>query len=607
MVTRTFTFRPVLSRGLFAKMVLVIAPVFALIAGLGLWALSVFVMLEAEDIVTSRLGNAAGRVTSALERHAYKSKADDPWKEALPRELLNNLMADPAVRCVTFLREDEKKTRLIAPRGIGCTGQVIDDEFEVPFNTGVKSKLIISYSWSEISTLWSKSIQLSAGVLFGGLLLSIIAAWIGFRIFIKAPLQRLCTAILSSEQTGEPVEVVVTQNDELGNVMRTFNGMQRRDHENTVLLQRERTKLSRILDGMMDGLLVVDRDMRITLANQAALRLLKRPMEDIIGASILTLFRSIHDNAKEDDSFSYIEAVLPDGKATPVLTSVASMDGTQDAATICVVRDISGVIEHKNALRQTTLEALTANRAKSEFLANMSHELRTPLNAIIGFSDIIASGMIGGPVSKETAGYAKDINDSGKHLLELINDILDVSKVEAGEVKLYREEVELKSACNAVLRILQTNADQGHVALLLQTNDGGMYFHADPLRLKQIIINLVSNAIKFTPEGGSVTIHATESDAAVEVSVRDTGIGMSEDEIKEAIKPFRQVDNTHTRRYEGTGLGLSLTKSLVELHGGTLSIASVKGQGTEVTVTFPKDNVQACPQGDDAVMLKNIA
>ncbi len=598
--------RPV---GLFAKMGFVIAPVFVLIASLGLWVLSVIIMTEADDIVSTRLGNAAGRVSSALERHAHYSADDasDPWSQPLPREVMNGLLADQAVRCVVLTREDDAKTKLVAPRGLGCVGQVVDEQFEVVFDTGVRTTLEVNYSRAEVSELWAKMLRLSAIVLFGGLLLSIMAAWVGFQIFINTPLRRLGRAIESNQKSGKPAGVVVRAHDEIGTVMRAFNDMQIRDSDKTALIQRERAKLSRILDGMMDALLVVNRDMRVTLANRAASRLLGRPIDGIVGASILSLFQSTRGNAADDGGFSYMEAVLPDGSIIPVMTSVASMEHAPDAATICVVRDVSDVIEYKNALHRKTLEALTANRAKSEFLANMSHELRTPLNAIIGFSDIIASGMIGGPVSDVTAGYAKDINDSGKHLLELINDILDVSKVEAGEVKLYPEDVDLQSVCAAVMRILQTSAGDNGVALNLIKPKMPISVEADPLRLKQVIINLVSNAIKFTPEGGAVSIGMQQTKQGVEIAVRDTGIGMTSAEIKEAIKPFRQVDNTHTRHYEGTGLGLSLTKSLVELQGGVLSILSTKGVGTEVIVILPNEYDEKNDFVDEAPRLKEIA
>ena len=589
-------------------MVLVIAPAFVLVAALSLWALSVFLMTEADDIVSTRLGNAAGRVSSALERHAhYTADATDAWSQPLPTEMINSLLADQAVRCVTLIRDDDAKTRLVAPRGLGCVGQEIDDEFSIKFDTGAKTQLIVGYSRAEVCKLWDMTLRLAALVLFGGLLLSISTAWVGFRVFINAPLRRLGRAIESNQKSGQPAEVVVRQRDEMGTVMRAFNDMQVRDSDKTALIQRERAKLSRILDGMMDALLVVDRDMRVTLANRAASRLLGRPIDGIVGASILSLFQSTRGNTADDGGFSYMEAVLPDGGIIPVMTSVASMEHSVDAATICVVRDISDVIEYKDALHKKTLEALTANRAKSEFLANMSHELRTPLNAIIGFSDIIASGMIGGPVSDVTAGYAKDINDSGKHLLELINDILDVSKVEAGEVKLYPEDVDLQSVCAAVMRILQTNAHDNGVALNIIEPKMPISVQADPLRLKQVIINLVSNAIKFTPSGGTVSIGIRQTKQGVEIGVRDTGIGMTSSEIKEAIKPFRQVDNTHTRHYEGTGLGLSLTKSLVELQGGVLSILSTKGVGTEVIVMLPNEYTEENDVTDETPRFKKIA
>jgi PAS domain S-box-containing protein len=229
-----------------------------------------------------------------------------------------------------------------------------------------------------------------------------------------------------------------------------------------------------------------------------------------------------------------------------------------------------------------------ANRAKTEFLANMSHELRTPLNAIIGFSEVIDSEMFGRVSPVQYRDYARNILESGRHLLDVINDILDVSRVEAGKMTLHPEPVDFVAAAESALRLVSVRAEEGRLALRADLADGLPRLWGEPRRIKQILINLLGNAIKFTPEGGTVALHAAV-DAAGDLVVRvtDTGIGMAAEDIPSVFKPFHQVDSRLARRYEGTGLGLPLTKAFVDLHGGSISIDSLPGRGTEVVVRFP--------------------
>lgn len=593
--------------GLFGKMGLVLTPVFLIVAACGLWFLSAQTTLEADDALSNRLGSAAARVTSALERHATRSTSANPWSEPLPTELINTLLSDQAVRCAIFKREDTAVTTLVAPLGLGCTGQKIDSRFSLNLFTGVPSSLEIGYDQSEIRKLRATWLTLSALLLLCGLFLSIGAAWLGFRMFIRNPLDRLLESIETSERSGIPASVPVRQSDELGSVITAFNAMQMKDSEKTKLLETERTRFARILDSMMDGLLVVDRDTRVVMANSASARLLDRPVQQLVGTSILTLFRSTGSRPQQSITSSTVEASRPDGTEFTVQTSVSSVYLNHEPVSICVFRDITDVIERERALQKTSLEALSASKAKTEFLANMSHELRTPLNAIIGFSEIIAAGIIGNLDGAKNADYARDINDSGQHLLALINDILDIAKVETGEVTLYRESVDLRELFQSVERTMRTHAFKRGVSLLVVVPDTEITLVADVLRLKQVLMNLMSNAIKFTEKGGLVSIEAVQENRSVTLTVKDTGIGMTPNEIDEAMKPFRQVDNSTTRHFEGTGLGLPLSKSFVELHGGTFEIRSVSGRGTEVAVTFPE--MCASPDGtfDDERPLADIA
>ena len=250
-------------------------------------------------------------------------------------------------------------------------------------------------------------------------------------------------------------------------------------------------------------------------------------------------------------------------------------------------RDITDLHSRENALVRAKEEAELANRTKTEFLANMSHELRTPLNAIIGFSEIIGGELFGAIKNPRYLQYVGDIHESAAHLLTVINDILDVSKAEAGALELSEGLVDLHQAIAASIRLTSERAVQGSVKIDTKISTVPV-IAADERKIKQLLHNLLSNAIKFTPPGGSVTISAaTTSNGDIEIAVSDTGIGMSQEQIAIALTPFGQVDSALNRAYEGTGLGVPLSKALVELHGGTLRITSVPSQGTTVTVTLP--------------------
>lgn len=230
--------------------------------------------------------------------------------------------------------------------------------------------------------------------------------------------------------------------------------------------------------------------------------------------------------------------------------------------------------------------ALNANRAKSEFLANISHEWRTPLNAIIGFSDIMRQGVFGSLGSAKYEEYCQDINESGTYMLAFINDVLDMSEIEAGRFELEHEEVDAAEIIDDVIKSSKPEADGKNVSISC-TTDSPLMMIADRRALKQIIHNLVSNAVKFNKSGGTVTINCQRHDDRMELHIEDTGIGISSDAIGQLGDPFKQVQNQLTKNHTGSGLGLSISKSLVEMHGGVLMISSVPGKGTQISINIP--------------------
>jgi two-component system cell cycle sensor histidine kinase PleC len=237
-------------------------------------------------------------------------------------------------------------------------------------------------------------------------------------------------------------------------------------------------------------------------------------------------------------------------------------------------------------------EAETANRAKSDFLALMSHELRTPLNAIIGFSEIIETELFGPVGTARYREYAKDVRDSGQHLLGLINDILDLSKIEAGKMEFDEADIDVADAIGACLRLVREQARENGVRLVTEIPEELPALRFDERKLKQILINLLSNAVKFTPTGGEITIKAwSRPDSGYVIQIIDTGIGIALEDIPKALSPFGQTNVKLARECKGTGLGLPLTKSLVEMSAGSMDLQSEVGVGTTVTVRFPKERI----------------
>jgi signal transduction histidine kinase len=254
--------------------------------------------------------------------------------------------------------------------------------------------------------------------------------------------------------------------------------------------------------------------------------------------------------------------------------------------------DIDELKRQERELIAAREKAELANKSKTEFLANMSHELRTPLNAVIGFAEVIEGQLLGEIGNPKYRAYANDIRESGQHLLSLINDILDHAKIEAGRRELHEEWLRLADLIHGTVRLVRERAHDRGIVLDVQPADGLPRVFADQRGIKQILLNLLTNAIKFTPENGRVAVRAEVDADGLWLEVADTGIGIAEADIEKAMAPFGQADNWLTREHEGTGLGLALCKQLAELHGGTLTLDSAPGEGTCVRVTLPAERLE---------------
>ena len=282
-----------------------------------------------------------------------------------------------------------------------------------------------------------------------------------------------------------------------------------------------------------------------------------------------------------------------DGAIVWVDTAAALVQWDGQPASLSWLSDISRRKRMEEELIKSKEAAEFANRTKTEFLANMSHELRTPLNAIIGFAEVIKDEMFGPVGQNKYADYAKDIHDSGRHLLDLINDVLDLSKLEAGKLELHESDVVLRTVVDECLALIRNRAEKSGVRLIGAVEPRVPRLRCDARAVKQVLLNFLSNAVKFTPAGGDVTLRVRRVSDGIAISVTDTGIGMSEADIGVALSVFGQVDSKHARRHQGTGLGLPIAKSLIELHDGTLTVESTPNVGTTMTATFPASRIIA--------------
>lgn len=366
-------------------------------------------------------------------------------------------------------------------------------------------------------------------------------------------------------------------------------------------LERARQQLIDALEALQEGFALFDAEDRLVLCNENYRKIFPL-VADMIepGIGFEDLIRSAADRGQNVEALehrdAWIEARLSAHSQAEGTFEHQFSDGrhvwvserkTRDGSTMSTYIDITALKRREQELTEAKVAAEKANRAKSEFLAKMSHELRTPLNAIIGSSDVIRKEMLGAIENQEYKEFAEVVYDSGSHLLTLINDLLDISKIESGEsIAIHEDEVNLVAVFEACRRMVEQQAEKDEVRLVVEPPTDPQALVADGHALKRVLLNLLSNAIKFTPPGGSVDLSCGRSGAnEIVLRVADTGIGMKKEDIPRALEPFVQLSSAPGK--PGTGLGLPIAKHLVELHGGRLELESVLGQGTTISIILP--------------------
>lgn len=423
----------------------------------------------------------------------------------------------------------------------------------------------------------------TAGFLAG--LLSVLSAWL---FIIPSEISHLSIYQTAIFGIGTVTVVAVI------GVMRAATADVRRSNE---ILRVSEEKFRGLLESAPDAMVIVDEKHRIALINAQAEDLFGYRREELLGQPIELLVPEQNRGQYLAQLAAFminpwvapmgrmidLHGVRKDGTEFPIEVSLGPLRTEAGILVSNGIRDIT-------ARRQIEARLAQASKAKSDFLAGLSHELRTPLNAIMVFSEMIRDAA-NGPLDASYREYGGDINESGRHLQNIINDILDISKIEGGRLELRDEIVSIGETAEACRRIVAAMAEVAGVSLSIDVPGSLPLIRSDRIRFQQILLNLMSNAVKFTPTGGRVSLSASiEADGAV-ITVEDTGIGMKAEDIPIALEPFRQIDGALSRRFDGTGLGLPLAKALVELHGGRLEIQSAPAAGTMVRILLPLERM----------------
>ena len=439
-------------------------------------------------------------------------------------------------------------------------------------------------------------------VLIAGLAGSILIAFLITAILTRRIARPLAQAASVADRiAGGEFETVIPAGgaDETGTLLRSMTVMQDNIRG---MMEREsaragtaEVRLTDALETSDEGVMLVDSEGVVAVLNNRLRSFFPGVAEQLIPGSHYRYVNAlIHSQFAGQDEFlrgpteENGEHRLGDGRWLRL-----SVNPTSEGGRIIFVSDFTDIKQREESFKQAKQDAEAASESKSRFLANMSHELRTPLNAIIGFSEILSEQIFGKLGNPRYVEYSTDIMRSGRHLLDVINSVLDLSKSEAGKMELKPQAIDLADVLQDCVRIVREQCAEARLDLRVLGLDQELPVFGEAAKLRQIFLNLLSNAAKFTEADGCIVLSASSDGETVSATIADTGIGMSPGDVQVALTAFGQVDNRLERKYEGTGLGLPLAKSFVELHGGSLHIESAVGQGTKVTVRLARNALAA--------------
>ncbi|HXE16675.1 MAG TPA: ATP-binding protein [Stellaceae bacterium] len=385
-------------------------------------------------------------------------------------------------------------------------------------------------------------------------------------------------------------------NDETGILLHSMSVM--RDGIRNMMAREQtqrrsaQTRLADALEGSHEGMILIDASGSIVIANSQVGQFFP-PLAPLCreGVEFSAVAHLINEQMLRPDDVPNLFSLPATGGEFQLNDNRwirVSRSSTRDGGQFFFFTDFTEVKERERRYREAQLQAEAASRAKSSFVANMSHELRTPLNAIIGFSEIMQREMFGKLDNENYSAYIGDILQSGKHLLAIINGVLDLAKSQSGKLKINYETVDMGDILQDCASMMRDQCARGALVLDFVKPKDLMLVSGEPAKLRQVLLNLLSNAVKFTEPGGRIVLAARDQGETIVIDVADTGIGMSAEDVEIALTPFGQVDNRLARRYDGTGLGLPLAKEFVELHRGTMVVKSERGHGTTISVVLPK-------------------
>ena len=539
-------------------------------------------------------------------RYEHAAPSDRAAISAYIADLASTFEADLDVAAQRSLAADEQKMiALIRPlvkrwrdaRARGDHAELekldaaIDEKFDllIEFNTdhsfiGRRQTVtnITHYKWASVA-IAVFALLLAAGI-----------TWL-LRSLIVRPLRAAATVADRIAKGELQTPIPPGGDDETGALLKSMTVMQDSIRE---AMTREkdlrRSAENRLVDALetsREGMMLVAPDGKIVMSNSTlrsffpdiAYHLVPGTRFDRALELIQSQLLPTQASSEDITTSGHAELELADGRWLRMTGSATSEGGS-----IIFLSDFTAIKEREESLRRAKREAEAANASKTRFLANMSHELRTPLNAIIGFSEIISGQLFGNLGNVRYLDYSQDILRSGRHLLAVINDVLDLSKSEAGKMVLTAHETDMREVLEDCVTMVREQCAAAGLDLSVTGLQLPLPMNGDAAKLRQIFLNLLSNAIKFTEKGGRISLSAGSCADRIEVTVADTGIGMDPQDVEVAFQPFAQIDNRLERRYEGTGLGLPLTKALVDLHKGSIMVDSARGKGTRVTISFPR-------------------